>query len=226
MNKCVSKRIISKQEATVLLADLPLFLCSETIENVSISDGKRVRVGDEDRQSKAGTTFIQLYKRRPSALEHMSLYMYFHYIKNSDPRKPLIIPNFVGLSGTPCFPVTPTYARHTLIVHRPWRQYPRCTDWVAEFNHFINSPDVPKCAKLTYERVMQRYIDKMTNYEAKATEVDHSGNPIDRDDEELMALTGLKQGDEYDPEDAMFKQLEKGYDYTWDKPAMVRLCVS
>lgn len=223
MNKCTAKRIISKQEATVLLADLDLFKCSETVESVSISNGKRLAAGDEDRNANPTKTFIQQYSKRPQYCELMTLHQYFHHVKNSDPSRPLIIPNFVGLSGTPCYPVTSEYARHTLIVHRPWREYPKNREWIAEFNMFINSPEAPKSAKLTYQRVMQRYIDKLTHYEAKAHTVDHSGNPILPEDEELMHLTGLKATDEYDPEDALFHKLEKGMDYKWDKAPKVCL---
>lgn len=222
MNKSVTNRIISKQEATVLLADLDLFTCSETIESVSISNAKRVTLGDEDRASTSTKkTFLQEYKDRHPDHESMSLHSYFHFCKNNDPTKRLIIPNFVGLSGTPCYPVSESYARHTLIVHRPWRTYPTDIDWINAFENFIHSPDAPKCAQLTYQRVMQRYVDKMTHYEAKAHTVDHSGNPVPEEDQDLMALVGLKAGDEYDPEDAIFKNLEKGIDFKWDqKPAV------
>ena len=38
MNKTSSKRIISKQEAMVVLADLPLTTCTETIQSISINN--------------------------------------------------------------------------------------------------------------------------------------------------------------------------------------------
>jgi hypothetical protein len=223
MNKTVTKRIISKQEATVLLAELDLFTCTETVESVSISNGKRISISDEDKNSSPKKTFINLYSNRPVEHELLSLHQYFHLVKNSDPTRRMIIPNFVGVSGTPCYPVSEQYARHTLIVHRPWRKYPSTMDWISEFNQFINSVDAPKSAKLTYERVMQRYFDKLTHYEAKATHVDHAGNPVAEDDLELMHLCGLKASDEYDAEDMMFKNMEKGLDFEWGKKPKVRV---
>lgn len=217
MNKAVTKRLISKQEANVLLADLDLCKCTETIENVSITNGKRISAAVEDRASASKKTFIQQYTSRHSTLDHLSLHQYFHAQKNQDNSKQLILPNFVGLSGTPCYPVTSEYARHTLIVHRPWRVYPSQVDWISEFNQFINSTEAPSSAKLTYERVMQRYIDKMTHYEAKAHEVDHSGNPVSEEDQDVMYLAGLKANDEFDPDDAIYRNLEKGLDFDWDK---------
>lgn len=210
----------------MLLGDLDLCKCTETIENVSISNAKRVSAAVEDRVSTSKKTFVQQYMARGVDHEHLSLHQYFHVVKNGKKPKTYILPNFVGLSGTPCYPVSSEYARHTLIVHRPWRVYPNGIDWIGEFNQFINSSVAPKAAKLTYQRVMQRHIDKMTHYDAKAHSVDHSGNPVSEEDQDIMFLAGLKANDEFDPDDAIFQNLEKGVDYAWDKPAMVRIMYS
>ena len=221
MNKTVSKRIISKQEATVLLADLDLFTCTETIESVSISNAKRITV-DKDASSDT-KTFIKQYAARPSSYEQMSLHDYFHHVKNRNgTTSKLIIPNFVGVSGTPVYPVTSAYARHTLIVHRPWREYPSDLDWIGEFNCFINSENCPLGPKITYERVVARYIEKMTHYEPTAAKIDHSQNPIDDDDMELLYLTGQKCHTEFDAEDVLFQQMDKGMNFQWDTAAKVR----
>lgn len=47
MNEITKQRMISKQEAMVLLGELDLFICSEIIANVSISSSKRLRRGNE-----------------------------------------------------------------------------------------------------------------------------------------------------------------------------------
>jgi hypothetical protein len=221
MNKTASKRIISKQEATVLLADLDLFASTETIESVSISNSTRVVV--KDCTATKTKTFIQRYAQRPGTYDNMNLHDYFHHVKNheSQQNKKMILPNFVGVSGTPRFPVTVDYARHTLIVYRPWRTYPRDLDWLAEFELFINSKDCPMGPRITYERVMQRHYEKMTHYEAKATTVDHSGNPVDDDDMDLLFLAGMKANQEYDADDLLFQNMEKGIDYQWDTPPKV-----
>ena len=217
MNKAASKRIISKQEASVLLADLDLFTCTETIESVSISNSIRLTTSDVPSSTK---TFIRRYANRPGSCERMSLRDYFHHVKNGD-NKPLIIPNFVGVGGTPCFPVSIDYARHTLIVNRPWRHYPTGIDWIREFDAFVHSPDCPRGPKITYERVMQRFYEEMTHYEPKATSPDHSSNPLCPEDEELLLLTGLKSSQEYDAEDLLFQSLDKGINFKWDSAPMV-----
>ena len=211
MNKAVSKRIISKQEACVLLADLDLVYCTESIQNVSISNTKCVTT---DGAQKGTKTFIKEYKQRDASYEHATLHEYF-IIKNKGRGNKLIFPNFVGVNGAPRYPVTDDYARHTLIVHRPWRKYPVDLDWKTEFNAFIHSPQCPLSAQMGYMRVMRRFIDKMTHYEPKATICDHTGNALSTEDEELMLLVGLKNGDECDLDDVLLQKMEKGIDYDW-----------
>lgn len=217
MNKTVTKRIISKQEACVLLGDLDLTYCTETIMNVSISNTVNVTA---DGASKGTKSFVKEYKTREAALEALTLHQFF-LARKAGRGKKVIFPNFVGVNGTPKYPVTDDYARHTLIVHKPWREYPTGMNWKEEFDAFINGPDCPMSAQMAYLRVMRRYIDKMTHYEAKSTPCDHSGNSLSPEDEELMLLTGLKDGDELDFEDEMYKKMEKGIDYKWDSNPMV-----
>lgn len=222
MNKAVSKRIISKQEACVLLAELPLVVCTETIESVSISDSKTISLSDENKSSRSTKTFIDQYKKRPSSFDRYSLHRYFHALKNGSGESRFIMPNFVGINGSPKYPVTEDYARHTLIVHKPWRQYPKKTTWINEFNAFVNSDECPHSARIAYERVMRRYYDKMTNYEPKASTGDHSHNSISAEDEEVMALHGQKQhDDDFDEDSGMFKSMCKGEDFEWSKPPKV-----
>lgn len=223
MNKASTKRIISKQEAMVLLADLDLVYCTEIIQSVSISNSKQVSVTDENKSSKK--TFLQEYRDRDVSHENLSFHRYFHLTKNhSDVRgnRKYIVPHFVGSNGTPRYPVTDDYARHTLIVYRPWRTYPKDLNWKEEFEEFIHSPICPLPARLTYERVMARFIDKMTHYEAKAKDGDHRHNLLSPEDEELLYLVGLKGSeDHYDFDDALFATMERGIDYDWGKKATV-----
>ena len=220
MNKSVSKRLISKQEAMVLLGNLDLTLCSETIESVSISNSTSLRNSDEKCVDK---TFITKYKKRPLSEENSSIHSYFHCIKNDSSNKKVIIPNFVGVSGTPTFPVTETYARHVLIVYKPRREYPKKMDWIFEFNNFINSKHCPDSARMGYERVMRRYYDKMMHYDPKSSQPDHSKNPVSDDDLDLIALLGLNTPENTDSEIALLHGLDLGTSFVWDKPPKVSL---
>ena len=219
MNKCASKRLISKQEAMVLLADLPLTICTEGFEAVSLTHSQQVTLEGELRDDKK---FITQYANRDTSFENMSLHEYFHHVKNKTKNERHIIPNFVGISGTPQFPVTADYARHTIIVYRPWRQYPKDLEWIKEFNQFINSEECPVSAKMGYERKMHRYYDKMQHYEPKSHTVDHSGNELSEESRELLELVGLRGDECTDHDDALFKSMNFGKSFEWDKDAKVR----
>lgn len=224
MNKATTKRLISKQEAVVLLAELPLTLCTESIESVSISNSKRLR-SREDRDT--DKTFVTAYAKRAPHHESMNMSDYYHLHKNgTESTGKYYIPNFVGVNGTPKFPVTEAYARHTLIVYKPWRDYPHYSSeniWKQQFDIFINSNSCPIAAKIPYERVLRRAMDKMTHYETKASDCDHSGNPISADDKYLMDLTGLKamESEKSDYDASLIRELDKGILHKWDKKPKV-----
>jgi hypothetical protein len=219
MNKSAGKRIISKQEASVILGDLDMFTCSETIESVSISNSKLLRLNEQ--KSSSNNTILKKYINRPKQYDNISLYEYFHLTKKPTKSKKDIVPHFVGISGTPKYPPTETYARHVLTVYKPWRKYPKKCDWIPDFETFINSAQCPASARMHYERAMCRYYDHMTHYDPKSSDVDHTGNPISDDDAELIQLLGLK-GTVHEDEDALLiKQMDRGLEFDWGKPAKV-----
>jgi len=222
MNKCASKRLISKQEAMVLLADLPLTLCTEGFESVSLSNSKQISLDGEVRQHKK---LISQYAERTSSFEGLSLYEYFHKIRNANDDQRRIIPNFVGVNGTPKYPVESEYARHTIIVYKPWRTYPNDLDWIGEFNKFINSDECPTSARMAYERVMHRCFDGTEHYEPTSSQVDHSGNPLSAEALELLELTGLRDTPYTDHDDAVFKSMDFGKSFKWDKLPKVTMCL-
>jgi hypothetical protein len=219
MNEASKKRMISKQECMVLLADLDLVLCTETVENISISASKRLRKGEEENGGSG--TFIEQYTRRPKMYESMSMTGYYEMVKNPDGQTKEKIPNFVGINGTPVYPVTESYARHVLIVSRPWRSYPRNVPWKEEFDCFINSNACPLQVRMNYTRVMQRYHNKMSYYEPKATEADHSKNAISGEDTVLMTLCGLAGSTDRDYDTNLLKSLHRGEGYEWDREPKV-----
>ena len=219
MNKAASKRLISKQEAMVLLTELPLVTCTESIESISINNSKTLKLEGE---SKSDQRLVTRYSKRPEWMSPMSLYDYFIYTYNEDPnrknKKKYTIPNFCGISGTPKFPVTEGYARHSIIVHMPWRTYPTGLNWIDIFNEFINSNMCPKACRMSYDRVMQRHYHKLTFYDPKSQSGDHTKNVMSLDDEELAILLGLSSttNTEGDYETALFKSMDKGEHYAWD----------
>src|ERR687890_2111746 len=107
LNKTSKDKVISKQECMCHLVKLDLFLCSESIDTVSISGEYRLCTSGE-----AKSSFLTKYaKRDTTKYNDMSLHQYFHYIKNFASSRlhsnhKCIIPHYVGAKSTPTFPVT------------------------------------------------------------------------------------------------------------------------
>ena len=133
------------------------------------------------------------------------------------------VPHYVGVSGYPCFPVSEAYARHVLIVYKPWLTYPNQTSWKRDFDIFINSQKCPKSARLTYDRVMQRHYDGTKYVDPKAADVDHSKNAISKEDEAalLLAGMGLNHSEQKSFDISFYDAIDKGRDYNWSKPPKV-----
>ena len=80
LNKTSKDKVISKQECMCHLAKLDLFLCSESIETVSISGEYRLCTSEE-----AKSSFLTKYAKRDiTKYDKMSLHQYFHFKKNTD----------------------------------------------------------------------------------------------------------------------------------------------
>ena len=75
LNEATKNRLISKQESMCYIGQLPLFLCSEIIENISLSGYRKIGT-----QQEAQTTFLITYAKRQEKHE-MSLHQYFDYKK-------------------------------------------------------------------------------------------------------------------------------------------------
>ena len=140
MNKAASSRLISKPEATVLLVNLNLSTCSEYIETISITNSRQLTLSSSQTQK----NFLQQYQHRPSAYESLSLHAYYQLYHKTIKKEKSSIPHYVGVPGMPVYPVSEDYARHILIVYKPWREYPTGTYWKTEFDSYIRSPE---CAK-------------------------------------------------------------------------------
>ena len=119
--------------------------------------------------------------------------------------------------------ITADYAKHQLIVHRPWRSYPKTDDWIAEFHTFINGPNAPISVQMIYQRVHIWFLQGTQGYDPVASIYDNTSNPIDMSDKELLDLVGLHKidGEEYD--DSILKYMDKGLNFKWDKLPKVSL---
>ena len=221
LNKAASSRLISKQEATILLANMELSVCSENIEVVSITNSTRLSLdGDMSKRS----NILKQYASRASRYEELSLHDYFwiyRRMKGDDDKEKVTVPHYTGIAGNPTFPVTEAYARHVLTVYKPWRDYPNQKEWKRDFDAFINNRQkCPKSCRLHYDRVMQRYFDGTKYVEPTAKPLDYSQNEMSEEDREALLLSGLgAENDDVGPLE--LQHIERGLDYTWDKPPKV-----
>jgi hypothetical protein len=219
MNKAATRRLISKQEASVMLADLPLSHCSECIETVSISNNRKITV--EKDSSKGTKKLIKAYADRDKRFHHLSLHEYFFVHREQLMKKRPAIPHYVGSNGYPIFPVTQAYCRHVLLVYKPWTIYPEKREWKKEFQVFINTKDCPKSARLTYDRVMQRHYMGTKFVDPKAAQVDNTKNKMSEEDEIALLLTGMGAQDLDQNNMDAIKKINRGHDHDWGKPPMV-----
>ena len=165
LNKTTKDKVISKQESMCHLAKLDLYLCSETIETVSISGEYRLCTSGQSNYS-----FLTKYAERDSSqYNDMSLHQYFDYIKNNAFKRPYsnkkcIIPHYVGARSSPTYPPTEGYAKSVLLLHDPWikkfDQQALSRNYIEEFKALIKKPDCPAGIKIGYERAKARYEQK------------------------------------------------------------------
>ena len=153
LNKTTKDKVISKQESMCHLAKLDLYLCSETIETVSISGEYRLCTSGQSNYS-----FLTKYAERDSSqYNDMSLHQYFDYIKNNAFKRPYsnkkcIIPHYVGARSSPTYPPTEGYAKSVLLLHDPWikkfDQQALSRNYVEEFKALIKNQIVQLESKL------------------------------------------------------------------------------
>ena len=165
LNNTFKDKVITKQECMCHLAQLDLFLCSETIETVSISGEYRLSTSKG-----ANYTELAKYAKRdkPEYIK-MSLHQYFDYTKNHDPSKQhknhkYIIPHYVGARSAPIYPPTEAYAKSVLLLHVPWRytfnEQNESRDYVKGFESFVDSDNCPMSVKMGFGRAKKRYEEK------------------------------------------------------------------
>ena len=77
------------------------------------------------------------------------------------------------------------------MVYKPWCTYPSGKEWRNKFEFFIRSPTCPKSARLTYNRVMQRFYNNTEFVEPKSSPAPPAQQTIALEDQELLFLAGL-----------------------------------
>ena len=172
LNSFHGKRVISRCEAMVEILRLPLVFCSETIENLSLTNS--VKIAETD-----SSNLLNKYRDRKDHPDK-TLFEYFHLKKNTNKKAnaKTIIPHAIGQTLVPTFQdcdeddnnitVKPSYARGVLICFKPWKKkdcldYKNDANAVDRFYKFLNSPECPKSVLLRFERSLsnkqKRYFE-------------------------------------------------------------------
>ena len=217
------KKLHWKKKKMCELGQLPMVICSEGIETVSITGSTRC--------SNETSTILSQYKKRPDTQEHLSLHEFFHTKKNK--RLPAtrsqreIVPHYVGGSGQPVYPLTKqsiSYARSEILKHMPWSQknpLPNDCDWVTLFQDFLNDARCPHSVTIGYERAKLRHeLRKKGIEEACQPDTEHSNPTDDLDDDEIGDVIAISESMGYTTDE--MDNLEKsgffiGKDYEWWK---------
>jgi hypothetical protein len=227
MNRSVANRTITKPESMCELAQLPMVICSESIEIVSITGSTRCSTDNTT------STILSQYKKRPETLNQLSLHDFYHTKKNShlstNRSHREFIPHYVGGRGQPVYPLTDSkqsisYARSEILKNMPWSQnnpLPTDCDWVAIFKNFLADPKCPSGVTLGYERAKLRYeLRKKGIEEVYQPDTEHSNITDDLVDDEVGEVIALTESLGY-TEDELGNLTNSGFfmgqDYDWGK---------
>jgi len=200
--------------------ELPLTLCSDRIQPISISNSTRITADNSSKNK----TFIQMYNCRYDHEEHLSLIQYAEVVYGKEDDK-LFVPHFIGMNSSATYPVTASYARGTLIIHIPWRdmrfhktENDQC---IKTFYQYLRDHKFPKQVALNYYQAKHRFeeIKKQSDDcsdKEQNSEDDTADNDICPDDlfilKHLAHLTGSTTGTNDD---------DQAYDYgvthDWNK---------
>jgi len=195
LNKSVANRTTSKQEAVCLLGKLPLVICSEFIETISLSNATRVSSGHDTTYK----TIIAKYNKRKDHLD-MSLHQFFHLTKNTNSsknNKKEIVPHYVGGGGQPKYPISKNFARVEMLKHIPWSDchlLPELNDLttIPLFEEFLNSDHCPLSVSISLERAKNRVeMRKKGIDEPISEEIIHptqNSENIDEDTKHLLCI--------------------------------------
>jgi hypothetical protein len=203
------------------LGGLDLVLCSDFIETVSLSGAVKLRMEGELQAS----TFLSTYCNRNECPE-MSLHQYYYHSRKQRTRKIIgkndNVPHYVGGSSQPKYPITSSYARSVLLIHKPWSKtnaLPQEENFIGEFETFVQTDECPLSVKIAFERAKNREEDRRTGRQETIAEDREDSAPTndldDGDVDDTIALAATL-GDTMDIFDYIGgQQMDLGLNYNW-----------
>jgi len=221
MNRSNASRVVSKQECVVELLGLPLVLCTEEIENVSISGAMKITV----QPNQSAKNFLNEYRNRPEEHEDKTLCEFFHLSKNnrSQNHSKIVIPHFIGIPSNATYPPNASYARSVLTVHTPWRKryIHLLTDdeCISEFYSHMKNKSFPRNVVLTYNRLKIQYKEKRLGREPVASNeaYDNVNKQISPDDEIMIRTLSSIASNMGNTINISGMRYERGLTYSWDE---------
>ena len=180
----------------VELTSLPLVLCSECIENINISGA--MRITNKSTNQYRTNSLIDRYVNRSVEQNDWSLYQYIHEENKKKGKATQVIPHFVGMTSTPTYPPTVSYARATLIIHAPWREaiYHKISDaeCLERFYLHIERKLFPTSVILTYKKVKMQHSENRHTLEPVQANEQYEADDmtIPKEEEEIIrALSSI-----------------------------------
>jgi hypothetical protein len=95
-------------------------------------------------------------------MEHLSLYQFVQAVSDQTLSRRQRVPHFVGMASQPCYPITTSAARGTLIIYTPWRNafYHHMTEHecLGIFNEKMIRNEFPYTVKLSFQRARDQFM--------------------------------------------------------------------
>jgi len=176
MNMFITSRVVSKAEASVELLSLDLYWCTESMRHVNLSGFRRLKEKGE-----SGSDNVAVYASRKerenmsmndflntlSAKKRIKIPMTASDLYRIRPLQPELRPEIIiptGLNGNPVFPVSSSYARTVLLLHKPWSkskplafESEGAVTLFPEFYQFLKSDLCPINVRLGYASAKEKY---------------------------------------------------------------------
>jgi hypothetical protein len=213
-----------------LLAQLPLVLCSEKIEPVSLSPSKRICNQIEAKKDKKleDTSWVTEYERGTGD----SMLCFHHNVTGVTNRKKTrmlkdSVPPYTGSIHFCSFPISETYCYQVLLAYKPWsKSNPQSNKqgktYQDQFLKIVSLPVCPQTILLAYERANRRRLqedkgffkhERTSNvYYNQDMEMEIEG--LEGGEAEAIKMMALHGGNV--PDDTW--SLPRGNDYDWSKP--------
>ncbi len=174
---------------------------------------------EEKTTKKTPRSPLEAYKIRPHIYENESLHEYFYRMMQTkaSKNKKEIIPHYVGASIRAVYPPTIKYARAMLMIHKPWRgsEVGSTSDFVREFNAFMESHKRPQSLLISYNRARNKYHDTIVDHEKIAEKPIIRNDEIPEEDVGIEILTAKHQSSKEQNTDFEWPLCEN---YDWSVP--------